>query len=317
MANLNDVTVVIRSISERTEDACFQIVRPQAKAENQIVIVKDRPFAEAHYECIQAAIQSKARWALFLDADILLKNDAIKVMIDEAKKITIPFYMLNFPILDYGFNGYTYGAHFYNTCHLAESLQFRQIASASQRPENETCQEMAKIGIPSLASHTVIGLHGYEQFYTDLYRTAFVRAVKYSKHQTYMLKLYRDRYSSENGKYKDFQFMFWGLIDGMLYSKDHEQIPLTKSFFNAKVNRIFELLETQEKDRFALPQNFVDEILDRFTPDESYESIRKWIFPPNVIQAPVPDRALFIIISRKLGDLIVRLKRSIFVLLRG
>lgn len=316
--NLEDIKVVIRSIGERTGDACYRIVRAQVAADKQIVIIKDKPFAEAHYECIQTAIQSKSRWALFLDADILLRSDALQVMIDEAEKISIPFFMLNFPILDYGFNGYTYGVHFYCTKHLADAIQFRDIAMASQRPENQTCKEMAKIGIPSLASNTIIGLHGYEQFYSDLYRTTFVRAVKYSKHQDYMLRLYRGRYSSGNSVHGDFQFMFWGLIDGMLYSDEHKQVPLTKSFFDVMVNRIFELLGIQEKSSFILQQNFVDETLNHFAPDEEYQTIRQWIFAQDFIQVPVPEReSILKNFFTWLGVMINRLKRSILVLLRG
>ena len=111
-----DIFIVIRSIGERTEDACF-LVRSQMPSDKNIVI-KNKPFPIAHIESVENAIQSNARWALCWSR-YSAKENAIESMISEAEKITSPFFQYNFRILDRGFCGKTYGVQL----HTFKSLQ--------------------------------------------------------------------------------------------------------------------------------------------------------------------------------------------------
>jgi hypothetical protein len=315
--SIKNVFIAVRSIGERTEEACLQIVRSQIDSENQIYLVKNKPFPEAHIECIQAAVQSNAKWALFLDADVLLRKDAVWTMLSEAEKITDPFYMLNFRILDRGLNGEAYGAHLYSTEHFKEALQFKDIALQAQRPETQLQRELTKIGIPSLSAIIVVGLHGYEQFYSDLYRTTFVRAVKFREHQNYFLRLYQDRYFDENQEDKDFHFMFWGLLDGVIYGFDHEKVTLDHSLFLGKANRIFSLLQVQEKQPYFLDPEFIENTLDHYYLDELYLSNQKWICGIPVSNVPVPPQPPQKKKRQILPSIGRRFKKAISALIRG
>lgn len=310
-----DIFVAIRSVGERTEEACLQIVQAQLNSESQMVLIKNKPFPEANIESILYALNSKAYWALFLDADVLLEKDAIRMMVREAEKITFPFYQYNFRILDRGFYGESYGVHFYSTNFFEKALQSKDVSLQAQRPEYQLCFEMAKKHrIPSLSAERVVGLHGYQQFYTDLYRTTFVRAVKYKNHHSYMLHLYLDRYFKENFEEKDIQFMFWGLIDGMIYSHDNNKVPLDRSFFKGKVDRIFSLLDISEKGPCSITPDYVEGILDNYSPDDFYNKNRHWICPSNFISIPVPDKSQGNRFKKPIWTLLRRIKRSITTL---
>jgi hypothetical protein len=289
---VNDLCVVVRSVGERTEEACLQIVQSQLGSESQIHMVKDKPFAEAHLESVRLAADSGAKWSLFLDADVLLRKDAISEMLREAESISMPFYMLNFGILDRGFGGPARGVHLYTTNYLQDALQFREAAWQAQRPESQTCIEVAKMGIPTLSSTQVMGLHGYEQFYADIYRTAFVRAVKSAPFVDYLLRRHRARYPLGGECDQDDKVMFWGLVDGMVYGFDHEKAPLDKKWYRERASQVLAMLNLQEKGPFVLDQDEIERTFREHILDEQYLANEHRICPSARICVPIPDHSL-------------------------
>jgi len=79
MKNLDEIlTVVIRSIGERTENKCYQLIEKQISKRN-IFIVRKRPFTESIKESFKIAIEEKRKWLLCIDADVLVRENAINV----------------------------------------------------------------------------------------------------------------------------------------------------------------------------------------------------------------------------------------------
>lgn len=292
---MEDLTVVIRSVGERTEQACLEIVHSQVAADNQIHCVKNKPFSDAHVESLHLAVQSQAKWALFLDADVLLHENALAMMLREAENISQAFFMLNFPVLDRGFDGPAYaGVHLYSAKHLRTALLLSEVVEGAQRPENRLCVEMAhKAKIPSLGSSKVAGLHGYEQFYTDLYRTTFVRAVKWANLTDYLLWLYRSRYESASDDKNEYRVMLWGLLDGIVYRGMHSQAPLNKPFYQTKATTIMTLLGLREKEQFLLNAYPVESVISKHSPNPRYREIATLICSSGE-QIAVPPRRSFL-----------------------
>jgi hypothetical protein len=290
---VNDLCVVVRSIRERTEEACLRVVRSQLEPGSPLYVVRDKPFAEAHIESMHLAVEANTRWSLFLDADVLLRKGAIAQMLREAEAISIPFYMLNFRILDRGFNGPAFaGVHLYATKYLSTAIRFKEAMRLDQRPESRLCAEMARRAeIPTLSSTQLVGLHGYEQFYADLYRTVFARAVKFGRHFDYFLRVYRDRYRHNNGDY-DNKVLLWGLLDGTLYKFEHDNAPLDKRHYQTYVQQMFLLLDTKEKGPLVHSQDKIERTIREHTPDQHYRANQDWICPPDFIAHPVPDNSL-------------------------
>jgi len=291
---VSDLCVVVRTVRERTEEACLEIVRSQLGPESPLYVVRDKPFAEAHIESMRLAAEAGSRWSLFLDADVLLKEEAIAGMLHEAESVSIPFYMLNFRVLDRGFGGPTYaGVHLYATECLSTALQFADLAREAQRPESRLCVEMARQArLPTLSSTQVVGLHGYEQFYADVYRTTFVRAVKFGAGFDYLLRRYRSRYEPGSGDDQDDKLMFWGLVDGIVHGFDHEKAPLDKPFYQERASHVLAMLGLEEKSPLALDQGEVARVFREHVPDPHYCANQLWICPSEVVACPVPDRSL-------------------------
>lgn len=314
----DDICVVVRSVGERTEEACINIAQTQLLSGDQITVVKGKPFPEAHIESIQLAMDSKARWALFLDADILLKEDAINSMVSEAQKVPIPFFQLNFRILDYGFKGESYGVHFYSATHFEKALRYRDNALIAQRPEYQVCFEMAtQERIPSISSDIVVALHGFEQYYADLYRTTFVRSVKYKRHLDYFFQSYAQGYFEDHNINIDDRLLFWGLVDGMIYGYENEKAPLISSFYNERVDKVLTGIGAQEKRNFILKPGFVEDTFARYKATPLYISNIEWICPSNFYTVKVPDRSLKSRIWKGIQPILSRVKRSIKTLFFG
>jgi hypothetical protein len=312
----DDIFVVIRSVGERTEKVCTEIAQSQLSSNNQLIMIKGLPFAEAHMESIHLALDSKANWALFLDADVLLKNDAIETMLKEAKKVTFPFFQFNFRILDHEFDGESYGVHFYSTKYFDRAMSFRESATSSSRPEYQVCYEMANHeDIPSISSETVVALHGYEQYYSDIYRTTFVRCVRNRRHLDYFIRRYTDGYFIESPKNFDHKFMFWGMVHGMRHGYDNDKAPLEKSFYKQGVDKIFAELNIEEKKEFLCDANFVERVFENYEPTSLYLSNRQWLCPESGYTLRKPDRSLKRRVIKLTQLFLNRIKKSIKVLI--
>lgn len=270
-----DVFIVIRSVQERTTQICEELVRQQANNQNQVICIHETPFAEAHLKSMELAIKRGAKWSVLLDADVLLRSNALDLMIQEAEKRG-EFYMLNFGILDRGFMGPSYGVHFYPTHILSRAMQFADVARQAQKPETRICKEMVRLGVPTLVSQQVVALHGYEQYYADLYRTTFVRAVKfkYGEHLDYMLSAYRQNYHDD-----ECRLMLLAAIDGHLFSKNNKIAPLEPTFYKEQAEKALKDVGLVEKTEIEFPNINVDKIIETHQVPKEYQQNADWLFP--------------------------------------
>jgi len=270
------ITVVIREAGERTAELCHRIVAAQVLP-GSVTVVSERPFAAAHEKSVRIALAQRRQWSVFLDADVLLRRDALRRMVEELESCTHTFYMMNFLVLDRGFGGPAYGVHCYRTELFGKAVKFMKVAWQDQRPETRLCKEMAKRGIPTILSRTIVGLHDYEQYYRDLYRKVFVRAAKFPKRVEYMSKRLRCAYATE----PESRVMMWGLVDGVLYAKENAIAPLDIEYYQEKSMAALRMLGLAERD----PLNDADyhvpivDMINSFVPDKDYLANVSWIAP--------------------------------------
>lgn len=311
-----DIFVVIRSAGERTERACIDIALSQLSNASNLKVVKGLPFGEAHEESIRLAIESQSQWVLFLDADVLLKPDAIETMLLEARKIDQPFFQYNFRVLDRGFSGESYGIHFYSTQYMKNAFEIQRQVKGLQRPEYSTCKEVARrFGIPSISSTITTGLHGYEQFFVDLYRTAFVRSVKYQRHIDFLLKRYYPYDYLEKVTCLEDNVMFWGTIDGILFGFDNAIAVLNKDFYIEKYSKLSRKLNIQERSVFNLEDDFVTSVFSSYKADDLYLANNAWICPTNFYTVKLPEKSISKKIAIKIRPGLSRMKTALKILI--
>jgi hypothetical protein len=182
----DDVKVVVRSVGERTERACRDILVRQVPEEN-IVIIHEVPFSEAVRKTFSIGIQENLMWTLAVDADVLLTPNAVDSMIKTAKQKPEHTFVYQGCVLDKLFKDIRPGGpHLYRTALLPRAVGF--ISDNDLRPESHSYAKMAEIGFHFYQEPEIYGLHDYEQHTSDIYRKSFLHAKKHSHLTEHFMK---------------------------------------------------------------------------------------------------------------------------------
>ena len=180
------IIVVIRTAGERTFAACKFLVLKQVP-EHCLYIVNERPFEAALRRCYRIGMESGAQWMITLDADVLLREDAIKGLLSEAASMPENHFQIEGMILDKLTHRFRWaGYRCYRVKHLKAALSLIPPDRAEIRPEFTTLETMAARGYPYQSSRKIYGVHDFEQYYRDTYRKAFVHA---NKHHAWLLEM--------------------------------------------------------------------------------------------------------------------------------
>jgi hypothetical protein len=233
--------VVIRSACERTVSACKHIVL-QEVPEKFVHVIECRPFEAALRECYKIGIKSGKKWMVTIDGDVLPKpgfaNGIVKLTNDVSDKVI----MFNAIIHDKLMMSYrTGGVKIYRVKYLKEALEEVPDDGKSLRPEAATLQKMMKRGLKKKNFNFVIGLHDYEQYYRDIYRTAYFHATKHKEKVANLLPRWKNASKTDS----DYAVAVKGAVDGLL--SEHE----TKSdvrYFSGISKKAVESLGLNEKD---------------------------------------------------------------------
>ncbi len=175
-----NVTAVIRTVGERTEKICHELLRKQIP-EGNIHIVRESPFTEALRKTFEVGIAADRKWTFVVDADVLLNDGIIQEMVDNAETLDESVFELEGKIIDkFLDNPREAGNHLYRTSLLSEALQFIPDPLESLRPETHVKNAMQEKGYKCLVTDILVGFHDFEQFYRDIYRKSFVQAKKHN-----------------------------------------------------------------------------------------------------------------------------------------
>ena len=214
MKNLTDVIFVIRSVGERTERLCYELIQAQGIAGENIVIVNEKPFNLALKKSYEIGIMSQKSWLFCIDADVLLRSGSIKKILEYALRQPKKVFEIQGYISD-KFLGCirTGGVHLYRTKFLETALKFLSENEINNRPEATTLKLMQKTGHPYVIVPLVIGLHDFEQEPFDIFRTMFV----YSHKHTAILPDLIEYWRRESLNDSDFKVALAGLAEGLQY----------------------------------------------------------------------------------------------------
>lgn len=209
-----DVIFVIRSVGERTEQLCFELIKAQGVDSQNIVIVNEKPFSLALKKSYEIGIKSKKSWLFCIDADVLIKSDSIKKLMDLALHQPKRIFEIQGYIFDKFFGCIrTGGIHLYRTKFLHLALSILSENKVNNRPEATTLKLMQKSGYPYVIVPSVVGLHDFEQDPFDIFRTMFVYS---HKHASVLIELV-DYWRKQSSKDSDFEVALAGLTEGLQY----------------------------------------------------------------------------------------------------
>jgi hypothetical protein len=183
---INDVFVIVRSVGERTEHACMDLLL-EVFNDFQIETIEERPFEEALRISYKLAIQKNYLWTLMIDADVLISKKGILAMLQYAYtgeyiEIQGLVYDKFFKILRPA------GNHLYRTSSLDYLLSIIPENGIEIRPESYILQEASKKGLYMKQTKFIIGIHDFFQSPQDIYRKIIQHSVK---HQEQTAKLFK------------------------------------------------------------------------------------------------------------------------------
>ncbi len=268
-----DFKIIIRSAGERTTEVCKLLVINEIPTDN-VQIIKLLPFEEALRESYRLGIDSKTKWLITIDADVLPRPGFIKTIAKESGKFSEKVFSFKAMIFDKFFMKHRLaGFRVYRTELLNEALKLIPENGTQIRPEEFTVNMMEKKGYKTEVMEYVIGLHDYQQCYYDLYRKAFFHAVKHPKEVGENISAWKELSLADD----DYRVMLNGAIDGLL-SKESPTADV-RFFKNLAVIALNELnINEKEEANFTDIEHFLEEQMAEvgtFNKGHSWKSAKK------------------------------------------
>lgn len=238
---IDDTLVVIRSSGERTESLCLGIIKKQVP-QNNVKIIKEKPFEKALQVSLELGALSNKSWTIVIDADTLLFENSVKVLRSKFEKLPNHVFMLQGLIFDRILGVFKPAGHrIYRTNLLVKAIPLIPAVGEYIRPEFETLNRMSKKGFKSIFLKDFLGLHDYEQFYKDLYRTAFVHS---KKHQARIQEIVTN--CTTNLTKDESKVVLQGLMDGLLSPND---VKLDVGWFDELSKHALSKMGIQEREQ--------------------------------------------------------------------
>lgn len=271
LSPIDDVTIVIRAAGERTEASCRAILEAQVAAEN-VIVIHEKPFRKAVEKNFILGIERNKKWTLAVDADVLLCHDAVVRMINNAARLDDNLYVYHGYVLDKLFATYRHGGpHLYRTDKLPQALEhIKRYDAKVIRPESDVYRAMAKSGYLVTVDKLILGIHDYEQYYSDLFRKSFFHAIKHDS--TAFLRRTLPLWVDQIKHDQDYRVALYGLSYGFM-SHD-EQVDVDIDYFNKVTQQAFQNIPLEEKKILpGLSQSHVESLLTSF--DKKFPNAKK------------------------------------------
>ena len=222
----------VRSVGERTTDLCL------SKVKNPVLIKDITPFSLALKKCFKEAIRLNEDYIICVDADVIPDEHLCDYMLSAMKKES-NLYTMTVKMFDkFTNNVRTVGVHAYYVRNLHNVFLTLRECAKELRPESCIKHKMKGNGYKVLKDNIQLGLHGYEQYYKDIYRTILLWTKKHGKHEQRMLEYW------ESMKNKDPDFRV-----ALKAWKDGQNMDITTCDAGIEINfdRVLAELNLEEK----------------------------------------------------------------------
>jgi hypothetical protein len=279
MASRPALAVVVRTVGERTTEACVERVRRQLPGV-RLARVRASPFRRALQASYAQALRLGAAWTLILDADVILRAGAISRLLAVADAEPPSTFVVQGIVRDKLFGILRpAGNHLYRTEHLRRALDCLVDDGLSMRPESRTIDRVVAGGGYGYTQRDVlVGVHDFEQFFADVARKAFLHAFK---HQRFLTRVWR-RWRRAARSDMDFEVAMAAVQESFghraLFTVDSRRL------LSAVAARV-ESLALTEKPRLAagsLDDEHVERLLKYGDSEPDVEVIQKVMFPPEL-----------------------------------
>ncbi len=181
-----DFYIVIRSANERSLPLCLKSVRSLGV---DFEVININPFWKAVIKTFKIGIKRGRRFTVGLDADIVLYKNAIDTFIRVITK-TPRYWKYDFGLKDRFYPNKIWGVHVYETRALPIALEnLPKNIQIISKPERRFCFELRKKEYNDINVPDIVGEHGYNQYYRDIFNRFFHRAIRNPRHKKKIFKI--------------------------------------------------------------------------------------------------------------------------------
>lgn len=252
MPSPGTVAVIQRHAGERTQAAGLALALEQMHFVGAEAVTAG-PFPETLRRALETAVELGADWTVMLDADVLLFPSALPKLVRLAADHPSATASVAACCLD-RFSGTVrlVGVRCYRTQAIGPALDLTGWEDTI-RPETRLLQLLTERGFPTYLTAQLVGIHGFEQFYRDLYRTAVVHGVKHRSKATSFI----ERSASVPTDDAETQVIVAGLREGLT----REHVNLDAEPLHHEATSMLRELGLKERPPLLTVEN--DEILRR------------------------------------------------------
>lgn len=179
-ASSNAMAFVVRTVGERTENLCNELI-VRYKNQNEPMFTVRRPtHVDAIQETLELAADQPGGWIVAVDADMLLYPGALNQMRTELNSVHENASVVHFAVSDKFYRMRRWGVTAYRQCAAAEgAIVLSDIRkNPSLKIERALIRKLQEAGRIIDFSKTDVALHDFYQYYSDLYRKAYLNAVR-------------------------------------------------------------------------------------------------------------------------------------------
>ena len=212
----------MRCVNERTLNLCVKSLSSQIAQEN-IKVIQNVPFEKNLLVMMQLALKENLKWTIAIDADTILHASAVAELEKSMESQNPNTFTLQGYIYDNYFRDYRPAGHrIYRTELFEKSVRIFDPTIRDTRPETRMIDQMKLIGYGSVLVRKVFGLHGFNQYYEDIYRTGYLHGVKHSYRIYEIIHLAGTQQNID----EDFKVFFIGYMNGFAKTiGDSSQLP--------------------------------------------------------------------------------------------
>lgn len=171
---------VVRSVGERTESLCIDLLEQYRCEEDSLSIIRQQTHADAVEGTLRIAADQPQQWTVAVDADMLLYPTAVDTIRRELMSAHSASSVVHFAVSDKLYRMKRWGVTVFRRDAAAEAVPILRSLREQRnlKIERALIKKLESQGRKVEFSRTDVALHDFLQYYADLYRKAYLNAVR-------------------------------------------------------------------------------------------------------------------------------------------
>ncbi|SHI37685.1 hypothetical protein SAMN04488096_101345 [Mesonia phycicola] len=230
MVSQHTLAVIIRASGENTLKALIKIIKKQLLPEDVLVVLeKEVCFEDKLKLGFQKAIELNKDFTVFIDADILLRKNALRKVRENLHRLEVKDFGFGFLLFDRFYEEPKFrGFHVYRTEILKKAINFVPNEGEQLRPETFVKNQLKKEGYTwqNHLTRYVAGIHDFYQSPKDIFYKYLVRGKRSQNDIDGLIRKF------EKSNVDDFAIA----LEGIQASKKMDSISNNKYLYNNSEN---------------------------------------------------------------------------------